>query len=60
MIQLTRTDEKNKGKRIFQKKSDRPINTFKEGIPFVQLKNAAVLLGNGESSQFTEAEEKRS
>lgn len=57
MIQLTEKDEKQlKEKGISKEKVMDQVNTFKEGIPFVQLKNAAVI-GNG-ILKFTEAEEK--
>ena len=57
MIQLTENDEKQlREKGISKEKVIDQVNTFKEGIPFVQLKNAAVI-GNG-ILKFTEAEEK--
>lgn len=57
MIQLTESDEKQlKSKGITKEKMLSHIHTFKEGIPFVQLKNAAVI-GNG-ILKFSEAEEK--
>ena len=57
MIQLTDNDEKQlKEKGISKESMLSHINTFKEGIPFVQLKNAAVI-GNG-ILKFTESEEK--
>ncbi|WP_405384522.1 DUF4301 family protein [Maribacter sp. LLG6340-A2] len=47
MIQLTENDEKQiKEKGIAKEKVIEQINTFKEGIPFVNLRNAAVI-GNG-------------
>lgn len=57
MIQLTENDEKQlREKGISKEKVIDQVNTFKEGIPFVDLKNAAVI-GNG-ILKFTEAEEK--
>lgn len=57
MIQLTENDEKQlKDKGITKERMLSHINTFKEGIPFVKLKNAAVI-GNG-ILKFSEAEEK--
>lgn len=47
MIQFTENDEKQiKEKGIAKEKVIEQINTFKEGIPFVNLRNAAVI-GNG-------------
>ena len=44
MIELTESDEKQLKKKGISKESMQShINTFKEGIPFVQLKNAAVI-----------------
>ncbi|SEK87906.1 protein of unknown function [Maribacter orientalis] len=57
MIELTERDEKQlKEKGISKESMQSHINTFKEGIPFVQLKNAAVI-GNG-ILKFTSSEEK--
>ncbi|WP_419212868.1 DUF4301 family protein [Maribacter sp. X9] len=57
MIQLTENDERQlKNKGITKEKMLHQIETFKEGIPFVKLKNAAVI-GNG-ILKFSEAEEK--
>ena len=57
MIELTESDEKQlKEKGISKESMQSHINTFKEGIPFVQLKNAAVI-GNG-ILKFTSSEEK--
>ena len=57
MIELTESDEKQlKEKGISKESMQSHINTFKEGIPFVQLKNAAVI-GNG-ILKFTSVEEK--
>ncbi|SNR56446.1 protein of unknown function [Maribacter sedimenticola] len=47
MIQFTENDEKQlKEKGIAKEKVMEQINTFKEGIPFVNLRNAAII-GNG-------------
>jgi hypothetical protein len=57
MIELTESDEKQLKKKGISKESMQShINTFKEGIPFVQLKNAAVI-GNG-ILKFSSSEEK--
>lgn len=57
MIQLTTNDEQQlKEKGITKEKMVDHINTFKGGIPFVQLKNAAVI-GNG-ILKFSREEEK--
>lgn len=57
MIQLTESDGKQlKQKGITKEKMLDHINTFKEGIPFVTLQQAAVI-GNG-ILKFSEAEEK--
>lgn len=57
MIQLTEHDEKQlREKGITKEKMLDHINTFKEGIPFVTLKNAAVI-GNG-ILKFSSKEEK--
>lgn len=57
MIQLTTNDEQQlREKGITKEKVLDHINTFKEGIPFVHLKNAAVI-GNG-ILKFSREEEK--
>jgi hypothetical protein len=56
MTQLTEKDQKQlKDKGISKEKMLDHINTFEEGIPFVQLKEAAVI-GNG-ILEFSKAEE---
>ena len=56
MIQLTPQDEiQLKKKGIAKDKVIQQVNTFKEGIPFVELKNAAVI-GNG-ILRFSDEEE---
>lgn len=57
MIEFTENDEKQlKDKGISKEKVLDYVDTFKEGIPFVQLNNAAVI-GNG-ILKFSEAKEK--
>tara|TARA_R110002051_G_scaffold143507_2_gene216411 strand:+ start:2067 stop:3605 length:1539 start_codon:yes stop_codon:yes gene_type:complete len=57
MIKLTDNDQKQLQKKGISKESMLShINTFKEGIPFVNLKNAAII-GNG-ILKFSDAEEK--
>ncbi|TLP82603.1 DUF4301 family protein [Maribacter sp. ACAM166] len=57
MIQLTENDEKQlKDKGITKEKVMDHVSTFREGIPFVKLKNAAII-GNG-ILKFSESEEK--
>jgi len=57
MIQLTENDRKQlKDKGISKERMFSHINTFKEGIPFVQLQNAAII-GDG-ILKFSNVEEK--